>query len=83
MNGLEKILKKNLIIMEIIASLWKINELILNQALDNFIIFLYNESLDINDFDISFVRGLSLEDGCATLTEFTAYLIAEGLKNLI
>ena len=25
-------------------------------------------------------RGLSLEDGCATITDFTAYLIAEGLK---
>ena len=38
--------------------------------------------MDINDFDISFVKGLSLEDGCATLTEFTAYLISEGLKKI-
>jgi len=38
--------------------------------------------LDIKDFDISFARGLSLEDGCATITDFTAYLIAEGLKHV-
>ena len=38
--------------------------------------------MDINDFDISFVKGLSLEDGCATLTEFSAYLISESLKKI-
>ena len=32
-------------------------------------------SFDVNDFDISFVRGLSLEDGVATLTDFTASII--------
>ena len=26
------------------------------------------------------IRDRSLEDGCATITDFTAYLIAEGLK---
>ena len=36
--------------------------------------------MDIKNFDVSFARGLSLEDGCATITDFTAYLIAEGLK---
>jgi anhydro-N-acetylmuramic acid kinase len=36
--------------------------------------------LDIKNFDVSFARGLSLEDGCATITDFTAYLISEGLK---
>jgi anhydro-N-acetylmuramic acid kinase len=36
--------------------------------------------LDIKNFDVSFARGLSLEDGCATITDFTAYLIVEGLK---
>ena len=58
------------------------NELILNQAKDNFEISSIKDSMDINDFDISFVKGLSLEDGCATLTEFTAYLISEGLKKI-
>ena len=37
-------------------------------------------SLDTNDFDISFVRGLSLEDGAATLTEFTARIIISAIK---
>ena len=57
-----------------------VNELILNQAIDNFKISSYSNSLDIKDFNTSFVRGLSLEDGCATLTKFTAYLIANGIK---
>ena len=43
----------------------------------------YDKSLDIKDFDLSFVRGLSLEDGCATLTNFTAYLISKGIEHLI
>jgi len=36
-------------------------------------------TFDTNDFDISFVRGLSLEDGAATLTDFTASIIGEEL----
>ena len=32
-------------------------------------------SYDVNDFDVSFVRGLSLEDGAATLTEITSKII--------
>ena len=63
-----------------IAKSGTINQLILNQAIDNFKIKKYSQSLDVNDFDTSFVRGLSLEDGCATVTNFTAYLISEGLK---
>ncbi len=65
-----------------IALSGKINELILNQAKDNFEIPNLKESMDINDFDITFAKGLSLEDGCATLTEFTAFLILEGLKKI-
>ncbi|MDA9678369.1 anhydro-N-acetylmuramic acid kinase [Candidatus Pelagibacter sp.] len=65
-----------------LASSGKVNELILNQAKDNFEILSIKESMDINDFDISFVKGLSLEEGCATLTQFTAYLISEGLKKI-
>ena len=59
-----------------------VNQLILNQAIENFNIISYDKSLDIKDFDISFAKGLSLEDGCATITNFTAYLISEGLKFL-
>ena len=37
-------------------------------------------SFDVNDFDISFVRGLNLSDGVATLTDFTASIIGEELS---
>ena len=61
----------------------KIDKFILDQALDN---FYYNKiskkkSLDTNDFDLSFVRGLSLEDGAATLTEFTAEICSKKISN--
>ncbi len=65
-----------------IAKLGVANELIFNQAVDNFEIKSYEKSLDVNDFDLSFVKGLCLEDGCATLTKFTAYLIANGIKDI-
>ena len=64
------------------ANIGKVDELILNQAIDNFEFKSYETSLDINDFDISFVKGLSFEDGCATLTKFTAFLIADGLRKI-
>jgi len=57
-----------------------IDKLILNQAIENFKINSYDQSLDINDFDISFAKGLSLENGSATITTFTAYLIAKGVE---
>ena len=63
-----------------IAKSGKINQLILNQVIDNFKIDNFDKSLDVKDFDISFARGLSLEDGCATITNFTAYLIAKGIE---
>ena len=64
-----------------VAKKGKTNNLILNQALDNF----YNKtnqissSFDIKDFSLGFVRGLSIEDGTATLTEFTGKIIKAGL----
>jgi anhydro-N-acetylmuramic acid kinase len=64
----------------LIAQSGKIDQLILNQAIDNFEIKSYNKSLDIKNFDTSFARGLSFEDGCATITNFTAYLIAKGIE---
>ena len=58
------------------------NEIILEQAQE-----LYRNrsnknklSLDTNDFDISFARGLNLEDGVSTLTDFTARIIGEELS---
>ena len=64
-----------------IAKRGKIDELILNQALENFD-NRFNQnitSFDTKDFGLGFVRGLNLEDGTATLTEFTGAIIAEGL----
>ena len=63
-----------------IAKSGKINKIILNLALEN---FSYNNSLksyDVKDFDTSFVRGLSLEDGAATLTEYTSEILQDYLK---
>ena len=66
----------------LLASVGRTDDLILNQALDNFNIDPpYKDSLDIKDFDISFVKGLSLEDGASTLTDFTASLIAKALNH--
>jgi anhydro-N-acetylmuramic acid kinase len=66
-----------------IAKSGKIDQLILIKAIDNFQIDTFDKSLDVKNFDISFVRGLSLEDGCATITNFTAYLIAKGIEHSI
>ena len=68
-----------------IAKRGKINDLILNQALENF----ENRpnrkisSFDIKDFSLGFVRGLDLDDGAATLTEFTARIIGIELLNFL
>ena len=64
------------------ANIGEVDDLILNQAIDNFEFKSYETSLDVKDFDTSFVKGLSFEDGCATLTKFTAYLIADGLRKI-
>tara|TARA_Y100000591_G_scaffold161878_1_gene139613 strand:+ start:40 stop:1161 length:1122 start_codon:yes stop_codon:yes gene_type:complete len=68
-----------------IANRGKINDLILNQALDIFDNNQYQNTLsfDINDFSLGFIRGLDLEDGAATLTEFTGIIIAEGLLKFL
>jgi anhydro-N-acetylmuramic acid kinase len=42
-----------------------------------------NLSFDVNDFDVSFARGLSLEDGAATLTDFTARVIGAALFSIL
>ena len=68
-----------------LAKAGKTNEIILNQAVDNFESIRSNNSLsfDIKDFDLNFVRGLSLEDGLSTLTDFTASLIYQSIVTLI
>ena len=68
----------------LIASRGKINEIILEQAQELYSnrINKHKMSFDTNDFDISFARGLSLEDGAATLTDFTASILGEGIALL-
>tara|TARA_A100001015_G_scaffold106562_1_gene118303 strand:- start:737 stop:1858 length:1122 start_codon:yes stop_codon:yes gene_type:complete len=69
----------------ILASTGKRNKIIFEQAQELF----SNRpnqnklSFDTNDFDVSFVRGLSLEDGAATLTDFTARVIGSALYSLL
>ena len=60
----------------------KKNEIIFEQAQELFMNKNNKKKLsyDTNDFDISFARGLSLEDGVATLTDLTASIIAEKLS---
>ncbi len=65
-----------------LASIGNINEIILEQAQELYLnrINKQKKSFDTNDFDISFARGLSLEDGAKTLTDFTASIIGEELS---
>ena len=65
-----------------LASIGIKNEIIFEQAQELYINRKNKKKLsfDTNDFDISFVRGLNLEDGVATLTDFTASIISEELS---
>ena len=64
-----------------LAQSGKTDEIILNQAIDNFDSIKNNNTLsfDVKDFDLNFVRGLSLEDGLSTLTDFTASIIYQSI----
>ena len=66
-----------------IAESGKIDQIILENALDFFLNSKISnkKSFDILDFDYSFVRGLSLNDGAATLAEFTAEIISKNISN--
>jgi len=68
-----------------LAKVGKTNEIILNQAIENFDIIKDNNKLsfDIKDFDLNFVRELSLEDGLSTLTDYTASIIYQSIFNSI
>ena len=67
------------------AKTGKTSEIILNQALDNFNNRKNKDSLsfDTKDFDLNFVRGLSLEDGAATLTDFSGRIVCAALFSLL
>jgi anhydro-N-acetylmuramic acid kinase len=68
-----------------LAKKGKTDEIILNQAIDNFDIIENNKNLsfDVKDFDLNFVRGLSFKDGLSTLTDFTASTIYQSIINSI
>ena len=57
----------------------KIDKFIFDQYLDNYYYSKINSkrSLDTNDFDISFAKGLSLENGTTTITELTSELLSK------
>jgi len=69
-----------------LASRGSVNEVIFENGLELFgnkIIEDKTFSLDVNNFDISFARGLSLEDGAATLTDLTARIIGASLSSSV
>ena len=68
-----------------IANAGKVDKLILNQALDNFENSFVKKrlSFDTKDFSLGFVRGLNLEDGAATLTDYTGKVIVTNLLNFL
>jgi anhydro-N-acetylmuramic acid kinase len=69
-----------------LASRGNVNEVIFENGLELFGNKTIEEktfSLDVNNFDISFARGLSLEDGAATLTDLTARIIGTSLSSSV
>ena len=64
-----------------IARSGKTDKFILEQTIDNYYYSKISKkkSLDINDFDVSFAKGLSLENGAATITEITADILSKKL----
>jgi len=79
--------KKNFDLDGKIAESGKVNKVILDQAINNWhkkfsVNFNSKKSYDIKDFDLSFVHGLSLEDGAATLTEYTSKILSEYLGHI-
>ena len=68
-----------------LAEAGKTDKIILNQAIDKFENIKNNDKLsfDVKDFDLNFVRGLSLKDGLSTLTDFTSIIIYQSIINSI
>ena len=67
-----------------LAKIGKTNKIILNQVIESFDNIKDNNlSFDIKDFDLNFVRGLSIEDGLSTLTDFTISIIHQSIVNSI
>tara|TARA_B100000029_G_scaffold213953_1_gene211918 strand:+ start:208 stop:1266 length:1059 start_codon:yes stop_codon:yes gene_type:complete len=70
-----------------LAKSGKKNKHIIEKALQDFKKKQDIKSYDVKDFDLSFVKKMSLEDGAATLTEYTAEILSKNLekfnKNII
>ena len=67
-----------------LAKAGKTDKIILNQAIENFDSIKNNNlSFDVKDFNLNFIRGLSLKDGISTLTDFTATIIYQSIINSI
>ncbi len=65
-----------------IAASGKIDNTLINNILDHYNYnFKKTHSLDIKDFDINFVRGLSTEDAFSNLNFFSAKIISENIKD--
>ena len=77
----------------LIAKLGKINKTILNKALNIWVKnldnktsannYIWTRSHDIGDYDYSFANDLSLEDGAATITEYSAEIYAHFINKII
>ena len=64
-----------------IAFKGSINKIILESYLaDPFYEHSHPKTVDVNDFSLSLVRGISLEDSISTLSELTARTIADAIK---
>ena len=59
------------------------DKFIFDQYLDNYYYskITSKRSLDTNDFDVSFAKGLSLENGTATMTDLTSELLSKKIGN--
>ena len=64
----------------LIAKSGKVHQNILNKEIDKINHSVQKITFDIKDFDLSFAKSLSLSDGAATLTEFTAQLLSSSIK---
>ncbi len=67
----------------LIARSGEVHKQILQDILERDLIKTNQKSFDIKDFDLGFARGLSLEDGAATITEYTVENICWRLINEI
>ncbi len=64
----------------------KTNEVLLESALESYENIQSNnkyKTYDISDFNIAFARGLSIEDGAATLGEYTSRIIVSSLNSFL